>query len=136
QMHGRVVALAIALVLLLMLLQRAAHPRLDRALALAATAWLAVAAVLGATAIVHAPAVLAALDPRQALRFVAHNGLDGLEALAFAAVAIGGFEMVYAAQGAIPARRLQRVWFAIVMPAVLLADLGQGAHLLAVPGDA
>ena len=96
--------------------------------------WFAVLAVLGALAIAGHPAVLAAVNPVHALRFLSSNALLGFFALGAVVLCITGAEALYADMGHFGAKPIQYAWLGYVMPALLINYFGQGALLLADPG--
>ncbi|HXV37033.1 MAG TPA: potassium transporter Kup [Myxococcota bacterium] len=95
--------------------------------------WFAALAALGVRAILGEPAVLHALNPVHAGLFFAHNGLRGALVLAAVFLVVTGTEALYADMGHFGRRPIRLVWFAVVLPALLLNYLGQGALLLVDP---
>ena len=95
--------------------------------------WFAVLAVFGALAIVEHPAVLAAINPLHAFRFLLGNSLLGFFALGAVVLCITGAEALYADMGHFGAKPIQYAWLSYVMPALLINYFGQGALLLADP---
>jgi len=95
--------------------------------------WFSVLAVLGVRGILHNPEVLLAIDPRYAIDYFSNNGVKGYYALyAVFLVATGG-EALYADLGHFGRHPIRVVWFAIVLPALLLNYFGQGALLISDP---
>jgi len=95
--------------------------------------WFAVLAVLGIRGIMQAPEVLLAVDPRFAVHYFANNGMSGYLALyAIFLVSTGG-EALYADLGHFGRVPIQKVWFAFVLPSLLLNYFGQGALLIVDP---
>lgn len=95
--------------------------------------WLIVIAALGVVGIAQAPEVLRAIDPRYAIQYFSANGFVGYFALyAIFLVATGG-EALYADLGHFGRMPIRRVWFAVVLPALLLNYFGQGALLITDP---
>ncbi|MGI4878857.1 MAG: potassium transporter Kup [Janthinobacterium lividum] len=96
--------------------------------------WFAALAVLGVGGIVRAPAILAALDPLRAVAFARSAGLGVTFAVLGAAfLAVTGGEAMYADLGHFGRRAIRLAWFVVVLPALVLNYLGQGALLLADP---
>jgi KUP system potassium uptake protein len=95
--------------------------------------WFLVLAVLGIDQIVHNPAVLSALSPHHAARFIAENPLAAFLALGAVVLAVTGTEALYADMGHFGAPPIRRAWLFIVMPALVLNYFGQGALVLADP---
>lgn len=93
--------------------------------------WFAVIAALGLGAIVHDPAILAALNPWPGLSFLATAGpYKALLILGALMLVVTGGEAMYADLGHFGARPIRLSWFIVVFPALLLNYLGQGAYLL------
>ena len=95
--------------------------------------WFLTLAVLGVTSIIHHPAVLAAVSPHHAVRFLLHNGWDGYLVLGGVFLVVTGGEALYADLGHFGARPIRIVWFCLVLPALLINYFGQGAELLSHP---
>ncbi len=100
-------------------------------------AWFGVLALAGLAQIVQRPGVLAALDPRHALSYITHaNAWVVFTVLGSAFLALTGGEALYADMGHFGRRAIRVNWFALVMPALVLNYLGQGALVLADPAAA
>ena len=80
--------------------------------------------------IVRAPAVLAAFDPRHAVTFFGSNGFIGFAVLGAVFLVVTGGEALYADMGHFGKQPIRLAWFALVLPALVLNYLGQGALLL------
>ena len=96
--------------------------------------WFLTIAALGIVWIVRAPAVLAAFDPRHAFSFFRENGLPGFVVLGAVFLVVTGGEALYADMGHFGPRPIRLAWFSLVLPALVLNYLGQGALLLLDPG--
>jgi KUP system potassium uptake protein len=95
--------------------------------------WFLALAVMGVINIAHSPAILAALNPWHALRFVLDNRMVAFVALGAIVLAFTGAEALYADMGHFGKGPIRTAWFAITFPALALNYLGQGALLLAHP---
>ncbi|WP_288586194.1 KUP/HAK/KT family potassium transporter, partial [uncultured Methylobacterium sp.] len=96
--------------------------------------WFAVLALLGIGGILHAPQILAALNPLKAVEFLTHAGWHVSFAMIGAAfLAVTGGEAMYADLGHFGARPIRLAWFGLVLPALVINYFGQGAVLLAEP---
>jgi KUP system potassium uptake protein len=95
--------------------------------------WLVVTGALGVRGIVRVPAILAALDPRHGLIFLAHHRGRGFFVLGAVFLVVTGCEALYADLGHFGKRPIRVTWFALVLPALLLNYFGQGALLLLDP---
>ena len=100
-------------------------------------AWFAVLALAGLAQVAVRPGVLAALDPRYAITYLtAGDGWIAFAVLGSAFLALTGGEALYADMGHFGRRAIRVNWFALVMPALVLNYLGQGALVLANPAAA
>ena len=97
--------------------------------------WFLVIAVLGLVAIIHYPAVLVAVSPTYALHFIFHHGFADIIVLGAVFLCVTGAEALYADIGHFGVLPIRLSWFVYVMPALLLNYFGQGAAILANPGQ-
>ena len=79
------------------------------------------------------PSVLSALNPAFGLHFAATHGLVGLTVVGLVFLAVTGAEALYADLGHFGRKPIQAAWFALVLPALALNYLGQGALVLTDP---
>ena len=95
--------------------------------------WFLLLAGLGIASLVHVPSVLVAFNPAYAVDFFeAHKGL-GFIVLGSVFLVVTGGEVLYADLGHFGASPIRRAWFWLVLPALLLNYLGQGALALRNP---
>ena len=95
--------------------------------------WFGVLALLGVLHIAQNPAVLVALSPHHALRFMWEHPGTSFVALGAIVLCVTGAEALYADMGHFGKRPIRLAWFALVWPALTLNYFGQGALLLAQP---
>ena len=95
--------------------------------------WFVTIAALGVLWITRAPSVVGAFDPRHAVRLFGDNGFLGFAVLGVFLVVTGG-EALYADMGHFGRQPIRLAWFGLVLPALVLNYLGQGALLLQNPG--
>jgi len=95
--------------------------------------WFAVIGILGARQVALHPGILQALSPVWGARFMIDHGVAAFLALGGVVLAVTGAEALYADRGHFGATPIRQTWFTIVMPAVVLSYLGQGALILAHP---
>ncbi|WP_374341451.1 potassium transporter Kup [Azonexus sp.] len=98
--------------------------------------WFSVLALLGLAEIVAHPAILAALNPLYGIEFLLGNKAMALMAMGNVVLAVTGAEALYADMGHFGRKPISRVWFAFVLPALVLNYFGQGALILAEPAAA
>jgi KUP system potassium uptake protein len=92
--------------------------------------WFATLGVLGLSQIVRQPEVLAAVSPHHAVRFFGENMGRGFVVLGAVFLVVTGGEALYADLGHFGHRAIQRAWFGIALPSLMLNYFGQGALLL------
>jgi KUP system potassium uptake protein len=98
--------------------------------------WFVTIAVLGLTWIVREPRVLAAFNPLHGVTFFAANGWHGFVVLGAVFLVVTGGEALYADMGHFGRRPIRLAWFSVVLPALFLNYLGQGAMILLDPSRA
>ena len=95
--------------------------------------WFVVLAGLGLYHVAQNPAVLAAMNPLYAVRFVVEHPMLAFVALGAVILCATGAEALYADMGHFGKLPIRVAWFSLVMPALVLNYFGQGAMLLAHP---
>ncbi|MBP6225669.1 MAG: potassium transporter Kup [Rhizobacter sp.] len=91
---------------------------------------------LGATGVMHIaeqPAILAALNPLHAWEFLSERGWKLFAAVGAIVLALTGAEALYADMGHFGRRPIQLAWAGLVLPALALNYMGQGALLIGDP---
>jgi KUP system potassium uptake protein len=96
--------------------------------------WFTVIGILGITQVVAHPGVLQGLSPVWGARFMVDHGLAAFLTLGAVVLAVTGAEALYADRGHFGAGPIRLTWFGVVLPAVVLSYLGQGAWILSHPG--
>ena len=95
--------------------------------------WFAVLALLGLVKIVGDPSVIRAVNPGYGLEFLFTNGFKGYLVLGSVFLVVTGGEALYADMGHFGRRPIAISWYWVVLPALVLNYLGQGALLLEDP---
>jgi KUP system potassium uptake protein len=90
-------------------------------------------AVLGAISIAGDPGVIAALNPLWAVRFFLTEQFHAFVSLGSVVLAVTGAEALYADMGHFGRRPIKAAWLYVVLPALMINYLGQGALMLAHP---
>jgi KUP system potassium uptake protein len=98
--------------------------------------WFATLGALGLSEISRQPTVLAAVSPHHAVRFLSENLSRGFVVLGAVFLVVTGGESLYADLGHFGHRAVQRAWFGVALPGLLLNYFGQGALLLTEPAAA
>ncbi|TWA88305.1 KUP system potassium uptake protein [Azospirillum brasilense] len=128
-----VVPVTVGILIALFAIQSRGTEKVGRLFGPIMVAWFATLGLLGLIELVKEPQVLAALDPRHAVRFFASNGWIGFLVLGAVVLAVTGGEALYADMGHFGRRPIKVAWLAVVLPALLLNYLGQCALLLSDP---
>lgn len=94
--------------------------------------WFGSLAVAGAISIIQVPSVLLAINPYYALNFILSNGPTAFVVLSAVILVATGGEALYADMGHLGRAPIIRAWY-VVMIALILNYLGQGAYLMQHP---
>jgi len=127
------VPLAVVILVALFSVQHRGTGRVGQVFGPVMLAWFTVLAVLGLRGVLAAPGVLVALDPSRGLRFLLDNGTVGVVVLGAVFLVVTGAEALYADLGHFGRGPIATGWYAVVLPALVLNYLGQGALLLSDP---
>src|SRR6266480_39551 len=95
--------------------------------------WFAAIAVAGVWHVVQNPAVFWAFNPAYGIEFLATHGIIGLVTLGAVFLVVTGAQALYADLGHFGRAPIRTAWLTIVLPALTLNYLGQGALILADP---
>ena len=128
-----VVPLSLVILVGLFLVQKRGTAGLGHVFGPIMLVWFVTIGVLGAAEIARDPAVLLAVNPWYAVRFAATAGMPAFLVLGAVVLAVTGAEALYADMGHFGRRPIRLVWFAVVLPALLLNYFGQGALVLRMP---
>jgi KUP system potassium uptake protein len=125
-----VMPVAVVILLGLFAAQRFGTERIGHAFGPVMSLWFVVIAALGIASISHHPGVVAAIDPRYAVRFLAGSGRTGVLVLGGVFLCITGGEALYADMGHFGKGPIRGSWYFVVLPALLLSYAGQVAFLM------
>ncbi len=95
--------------------------------------WFVAIAIAGFLWIAADPGVLWALDPVYGVDFLVHHGIVALYTLGGVFLAVTGAEALYADLGHFGRVPIQVAWLGLVLPALAINYLGQGALVFAHP---
>jgi KUP system potassium uptake protein len=93
--------------------------------------WFVAIGACGVNGILYHPQILAALSPVYAVKFLVGNFGTAFFSLAGVVLAVTGAEALYADMGHFGRKAITRAWLIVVLPALVLNYLGQGALLIA-----
>jgi len=128
-----VVPIAIAVLLVLFLVQYRGTASVGMVFGPICAAWFVVIGLLGLIEILRHPSILAALSPHYAVRFCLEYGVIAFIAFGSVVLAVTGAEALYADMGHFGRRPMRRAWLWFVLPGLALNYFGQGALLLTDP---
>ncbi|MFI0395895.1 potassium transporter Kup [Paracoccus jiaweipingae] len=134
--QGWVVPLTLAVVFALFWVQRSGTERVARFFGPVMVIWFGTMAVLGLSHIADDGRILLALNPLRAAEFLFTKGLSAMPVLGSVFLAVTGAEALYADMGHFGRGPVRIAWGSLVLPALVLAYLGQGAMVLADPQTA
>jgi KUP system potassium uptake protein len=133
-LHAFVLPIAIGILLGLFMIQRHGTAAVGTLFGPVVSVYFATLAVLGGISIAGAPDVIWALNPLWALRFFTTEGFHAFVALGSVVLAVTGAEALYADMGHFGRRPIKAAWLYIVLPALMVNYLGQGALLISNSG--
>ncbi len=131
-----VVPLTSVIIIALFVVQKYGTDKIGRIFGPVMLLWFLCLAVLGLTHTVMHPKVFDALRPYHAVHFFIQNDVTGLIVLGAVVLCVTGGEALYADMGHFGAAPIRQAWYAVVLPALMLNYLGQGALLLEDPQQA
>jgi len=135
-LHSYIVPVSLVVITVLFMVQRHGTGGIGKFFGPVTAAWFAVIALLGLVHILRNPAVMFALSPHHALRFLFLQPAVAFVALGFVVLCVTGAEALYADMGHFGKRPIRTAWFGLVMPSLVLNYFGQGAMLLESPEKA
>ncbi|HEY4131796.1 MAG TPA: KUP/HAK/KT family potassium transporter, partial [Gemmatimonadaceae bacterium] len=130
---GYIVPLSFVTLVLLFMVQRLGTGRVGTAFGPVMALWFVTIALLGGAEVIKEPRILFALNPWHGLQFFIANGKVGFLALGAVVLAVTGAEALYADMGHFGKRPIRIAWFSLVLPALLINYMGQGALILRDP---
>jgi KUP system potassium uptake protein len=133
QMHAWIVPLAVVIMLVLFSTQRFGTEKVGRVFGPITLVWFVSIAALGVFNIRHNPEVMQALNPWWGVKFFMAHGWHGIFILGAVVLAVTGGEALYADMGHFGAKPIRYAWYYLVLPALMLNYLGQGALVLENP---
>jgi KUP system potassium uptake protein len=131
-----VVPITIVIIVGLFLIQSRGTAKVGRLFGPVMLVWFAIIALLGIMQIIRHPSVVGAFNPVHGFNFFRHNGWEGFLVLGTVFLVVTGGEALYADMGHFGKRPIRLVWYTVVLPALLLNYLGQGALLIENPAVA
>ncbi len=131
-----IVPITLVILVVLFMIQSRGTTRVGMLFGPVMIVWFVTIAVLGLTWVVREPRVLTAFNPMHGLSFFVANGWHGFVVLGAVFLVVTGGEALYADMGHFGPKPIRLAWFSIVLPALFLNYLGQGAMILLDPAAA
>ena len=128
-----IVPITVGIIVVLFYVQRHGTAIVGRAFGPVMVAWFLAIGACGVTGIVAHPEILKALSPTYALTFIVGHFEIAFFALTAVVLAVTGAEALYADMGHFGRKAITRAWLFLVLPALALNYLGQGALLIGDP---
>ena len=132
-MERYILPASVVIIVALFAAQRAGTAKVGRIFGPITLIWFIAISLLGIRGILMNPAVLSAFNQLHGFSFLAHHQWAGILVLGSVALAVTGGEALYADMGHFGPRPIRFAWFLVVLPALLLNYLGQGALLIQNP---
>jgi KUP system potassium uptake protein len=124
------VPVAVVVLVGVFVLQRVGSGRIGKVYGPVMLVWFIVLGVTGATAVARDPGVVVALSPHWAVAFFLSDPLTAFLSLGAVVLAVTGAEALYTDLGHFGRRAILGGWLVVVLPALLLAYLGETAEVL------
>lgn len=128
-----VLPIAFGILVALFLVQNRGTAGLARWFGPVTLVWFLAMAAAGLNQVIAMPSILAAFDPRHAIAFIEAHRQVGFVVLGAVFLCVTGAEALYADLGHFGRKPIQLAWFGVVLPALALNYLGQGALVLSDP---
>ncbi len=131
-----ILPIAVAILLGLFLIQSRGTQTVGQLFGPVMVVWFVTLILLGLPWILHHPTVLKAFNPVDGVSFLMRNGWMGFVVLGSVFLVCTGGEALYADMGHFGRKPIRIAWFGLVLPALFINYLGQGAMLLEQPQNA
>ena len=131
-----IVPLTVAVLVGLFSIQRFGTGRVGAVFGPVMIVWFLALTALGIKGILAKPEVIAAINPLHGLNFLLRAGYQGFVVIGSVFLVVTCGEALYADMGHFGIRPIRLAWFGLVLPALFINYLGQGALLLTNPAAA
>ncbi len=125
-----VVPATILILFTLFMVQKKGTHKVGRVFGPVMVLWFFTLAILGIREIAKSPGIMLSLNPWHGVDFFIRNGFAGFVILGAVVLAITGAEALYADMGHFGKKPIRVAWFSLVLPALVLNYMGQGALIL------
>jgi KUP system potassium uptake protein len=128
-----VLPIAVGVIIGLFMMQRHGTATVGLLFGPVTATWFLALGAVGLWSVWQTPEILGALNPMHSLRYVTAHGFSSFVVLGAVVLAVTGGEALYADMGHFGKRPIRLAWFGLVLPALMVNYLGQGALLLRNP---
>jgi len=125
-----VVPVTLLILFAIFMLQKKGTHKVGRIFGPVMVVWFVVIALLGICEIGRSPGILLSLNPWYAVDFFIRNGLPGIVILGAVILVVTGAEALYVDMGHFGRKPIRLAWLGLVLPALVLNYMGQGALIL------
>lgn len=132
-LHTWVIPISVVILFGLFLVQRHGTAKIGVAFGPITMVWFLALGGLGIYRFAEHPGVIQALSPHWGVSYLAHHGYHGIVIMGMVLLAVTGCEALYADIGHFGKKPLQRAWFLLVWPCLVLNYLGQAALVIHDP---
>jgi len=132
-LHSWVIPISVVILFGLFLVQRHGTAKIGVAFGPITMVWFLALGGLGIYRFAEHPGVIQALSPHWGVSYLAHHGYHGIVIMGMVLLAVTGCEALYADIGHFGKKPLQRAWFLLVWPCLVLNYLGQAALVIHDP---
>ena len=133
EMKAYVLPVSVAVLIGLFAVQRFGTALVGKMFGPVIVLWFAVLTVTGIMEILREPVILTALNPFQGLAFLRAQGWHMFVAVGAIVLAFTGAEALYADMGHFGKKPIQLAWLGLVLPALTINYMGQGALMIRDP---
>jgi KUP system potassium uptake protein len=131
-----VLPVALAILVGVFVLQRVGSGAIGRVYGPVMVVWFTLLAVTGGASLARDPQTLAAVSPQYAVAYAVQEPLTTFVALGSVILVVTGAEALYADMGHFGRAAITRAWLGLVLPALVVAYLGEAAQVLRDPASA
>jgi len=129
-----IIPITIGILVFLFWIQKAGTGKMGKIFGPITFLWFLAIFLLGLRQLLENPEVLSSVNPMHGLRFFQEHEGKAFVVLGSVFLAVTGGEALYADMGHFGRIPIRRAWFIVVLPALLVNYMGQGALLMKNPG--
>jgi len=132
-LHKFIIPISLVILVALFLIQKYGTAAVGNLFGPVTLTWFVTLAVLGAINIGAAPQIIGAINPMYAVNFIVDHPTTAYIVMGAVVLVVTGVEALYLDMGHFGRSPVRYAWLIVVLPALLINYLGQGALLLSNP---